>query len=213
MKTDLIFSEFYSKNKVDTERFKQYFPEASLQLYHEDNTDFIFDRAHPRAGWRMHDFNQLDKLLDSKADVAIAFDADMKIVSEDVQTIIPLARKFGLCLPCNNRHLVRVDTLKGADSDKQLDETNGTAYAFNSAIIALSTSHHLARSVIEGARRIMLEDPVRLPLALWRAVHYVGFYPCLLPPQWCVCAGDEGCGNEIILHIGHEEVKKFYGIS
>lgn len=212
-KISLIFSEFYSKYKVDQEAFKGYFPEAKIEFFDENNTEIIFDRSHKRALWRMHDFNQLDKMLASDSDIVIAFDADMHIVSQDVRMILPLVNKFGLCLPSNNRHLVRVDTIIGTDSDLQLDETNGTGYAFNCAIMALDKKNRDAVAVVEEAARIMRHNPVRLPLALWRAVYACGFYPCLLPPQWCVCAGDEGCGNEIILHIGHQQVREFYGIT
>jgi len=212
-KLEIIFSEFYSQWEPNLLNVGGYFPEANISVYTELNATLRFDRSHTRWGWRMHDYNQLEKMLASDADTVIVLDADMHIVSQDVRTILPLVDKFGLCLPSNNRHLVRVDTLIGADTDLGLDETNGTGYAFNSAIIALNKKDQAARAVIEEAARIMRHNPIRLPLALWRAVYACAFYPCLLPPQWCVCAGDEGCGNEIILHIGHEKVREFYGFA
>lgn len=212
-KIDFIFSEFNSKNHVDWKMIKNFFPEAELRLYNEQTTKPVFDIKHPRYGWRMHDYQQLMGLLESKADIAIAMDADMKIVNHSVNALIPLTRKFGLCLPCNPRMTVLKDTLIGTDSDKMLDASLGLGYAFNSAIIALDKSNDKAIEVIYTALSLMKEKPMRLPLILWRAVYKVGFYPCILPPQWCVCDTQEGCGDEIILHIGHIGVRKFYGIA
>ena len=121
-----------------------------------------------------------------------------------------MVNKFGLCLPANSRHLVRVDTLVGADSDKALDETNGNAFAFNAAIMALDRTNRDAVACMERYCQIMDHNPVRGPLALWRAVWDTGFYPCPLPQQWCVCELDVGIGNEIILHVGHQKVREYY---
>jgi len=47
---------------------------------------------------------------------------------------------------------------------------------------------------------------------MWRAVYQTEVAPYILPPQWCVCAENVGIGNEIILHIGHDKVREFYGV-
>jgi hypothetical protein len=58
----------------------------------------------------------------------------------------------------------------------------------------------------------MEKNPVRGPVNMWRAVYQAGFFPCLLPSQWCVCAEDVGIEEPVILHIGHEKVRDYYGI-
>ncbi len=209
---DFIFSEFNSVNHVNARMIQEYFPEAGIKIYNEHNTHPVFNIRHERYGWRMHDYQQLVGMLESKSEIVIALDADMKIINKEVRAILPLVKKFGLCIPCNPRLLVKIDTQIGTDSDQKLDDTQGTGYAFNSAIIALDKRKEKAVEVIQVALRIMKENPMRLPLVLWRAVYETGFFPCLLPPQWCVCETQEGCGNEIILHIGHKKVREFYHV-
>lgn len=210
---EIIFAEFGGKLKPDVEMVKHFFPEAKITIYDDSNAKPVFDQSHPRYGWRMHDYYVLQGILSSDADIAISLDADMKIVSTDVRRIIELTNKFGLCLPCNPRLTVRKDTLIGTDSDRVLDESGGTGYSFNSAIIAATRHHPEAMKALLMASLEMYQNPGRLPLALWRGVWGSAFFPCLLPPQWCVCEGQEGCGEEIILHIGHEKVRKHYGVS
>jgi hypothetical protein len=224
MQIDLIFAEFGRVN-VDTDHFRQYFPEARLILYtdvpglfpkYKEFDDVVtvyepFDRSHPRYGWRMCDYWQVRGMLDSKADVAIAFDADVRIVSDSVRAIIPLAQKFGLCLPANPRKLVKIDTEIGTDSDRILDESLGMGYAMNLAIMAYCQERDESTCMMNAYLDEMDKNPVRGPLAWWRAMWKTGWMPLLLPPQWCVCKEDIGIGNEIMLHIGHPEVAKHYG--
>ncbi len=208
---EIVFAEFGARaRKPDTVMIDKYFRGASVSFYGDHNSSPICIQSHPRYGWRMNDYYKVKGMLNSKAEVAIAFDADMEIISPQVRTIVPLVKKFGLCLPSNSRYLVRVDTLVGADSDLKLDETYGNAYAFNAAIMALDKNNANAVSCMERYCQIMEYQPVRGPLALWRACWDTGFYPCLLPQQWCVCEKDVGIGEEIILHTGHQKVKDYY---
>ena len=207
----ILFAEFESGNSPDIKNIKSYFPSAEISIYTEKNLlNYPYKKNDVRWGNRMNDYWKVKKLLDSKADVAISFDADMKIVSNNVKTIIPLVKKFGVCLPVNPRKLVKVDTEIGADSDYMLDDTFGMGYAVNMSPIAFDTHNNLARKLLSKYCELMLSNPVRGPLAMWRAIYTTGIMPCLLPPQWCVCAEDVGIGNEIILHIGHEKVRKHY---
>lgn len=210
---EIIFAEFGPRAlKPDLAMVREYFPEAKITVFDDNNTRPVFDQTHPRYGWRMHDYYVLEGLTQSHADITISLDADMKIVSKDVRMIIQLTKNFGLCLPCNPRMTVRKDTLIGTDSDGIIDASGGVGYSFNSAIMAVTKHNANAVSTLFSAQMIMLTKPGRLPLALWRAVWAARFYPCLLPPQWCVCEGQEGCGEEIILHVGHEKVRRFYDV-
>jgi hypothetical protein len=56
----------------------------------------------------------------------------------------------------------------------------------------------------------MLSHPTRGPLAWWQAMWDFDYAPLILPPQWCVCERHIGVGDEIILHEGHESVKRHY---
>jgi hypothetical protein len=208
VKLAIILAEF-GKPAPDTSQFRRFFPEAEIQFFNEFDVMNLYP-PHERHGYRMNDYWKVKKLLTSGADIAISFDADMRIVSDDVKTLPLFAENFGLCLPANPRHLVRVDTLVGADGDRILDETNGTGYAYNCTPIALNLHHDTAVECAEEYCRQMIFRPVRGPLAWWRAAWETGFAPYLLPPQWCVCEKDIDCGNEIILHEGHDSVKQHY---
>ena len=91
-------------------------PEATVTLYTNIDLDPAFwgvDKLVPtenrfggsRAGWRGSDYYQIVGLLaESDADVAIAVDKDMHIISEDAARELPnLAQRFGLCVPQNPR--------------------------------------------------------------------------------------------------------------
>lgn len=215
--TTLVFAEFFDKNAVDTEHYLRYFPQAAVNLMTtvpeppaELRDRPLFKTENPRFGWRMNDYWKVRGLTEANTAYAISFDADTRIVSDDAGSLRALVEKFGLCLPANPRKLVRVDTLVGADSDKRLDETRGTGYAMNMTPIAVDLRNRGAVAVLTAYLREMENNPVRGPLAMWRAAWRVGFAPYILPPQWCVCARDCGVGDEIILHTGHPEVAKHY---
>ena len=204
---ELVFCEV-DRPRPDLEHFASFFPGAAITYKTEKDLPAIFS-GHG-AGHHMHDYYQLCHLLKSSADVAIAFDADLRIVSRDAGLLPLFAERFGMALPANPRMLVRVDTLIGAYSDRGLDETNGTGYAMNNGVLAFSPRHPGARKALETAAGIIRNNAIRAPLALWRAFWQTGFAPYLLPPQWCVCREHVGIGNEIILHIGHEQVARYY---
>lgn len=207
MKVAIVLAEF-GKPAPATSQFRHYFPDADIQVFGDELPNLFSD--HPRSGWRLNDYWKVKKLLEADADIAIAFDSDMRIVSDDVKTLPILAEAFGLCLPANPRQRVSVDTHIGADSDGRLDETRGTGYAYNCTPIALNLSHYQAVACAEQYCREMQSNPVRGPLAWWRAAWAIRFAPYLLPPQWCVCEKDIGCGDEIILHEGHDRVRAHY---
>lgn len=177
-----------------------------------DNIEVIRERPEifdgKRKGWRMNDYWKVKQLLEHN-DVAISFDGDMHIISNKVYDIIPLTRKFGVCLPANPRYLVGIDADIGADGG---EVEIGTGYAMNCGIIALDNNNPEAVKLAEKYCEIMEKNPARGTLVWWEAMWETGITPCLLPPQWCVCKEDIGIGNEIVLHIGHEEVKSYYNV-
>ena len=207
---EILFAEFNGKFKPDIDNIKHYFPEAKVSVYTESECNSLFEQESQFYGYYMNDYWKVEKLLSSEAEIAISLDADIKIVSEDIRVLLTLTKKFGLCLPANPRKLVKIDTDIGSHSDGKLDETKGLGYAFNMSPIAFNTKDTRARRILEEYCQIMIANPVRGPLAMWRAVYKLGYFPCLLPPQWCVCAEDVGIGNEIILHLGHTKVRDYY---
>ncbi len=211
MRFELIFAEIGDRAyPVNQDHFRSFFPEAPINIITEAPS--FSPREHARWGWRMNDYYKVWGLVHSKADVAVAFDADMRIVSKDVQYIEHLAKTFGLCLPANPRKLVKVDNEIGADAQVKISGDLGLMYAVNCGIIALCKENKKALECAETFLKIMEATPMRGPMAWAKAFDITDFFPCLLPPQWCVCQEDIGCGNEIVLHAGHAKVKDFYAV-
>lgn len=174
--------------------------------------DPIFNPYHKRFGWRCNDYYKVLALTESDADIAISLDSDMFVMSEQAKTIVPLTKKFGVCLPANPRLLVKKDGDIGTDGQagKNYDPSNGNGFANNMSPISFDTSNSRARLLLEEYCNQMEKDPVRGPLAMWRAQWNTGVNPYLLPYQWCVCSAHCGIGEEIMLHVGHPEVAKHY---
>lgn len=211
MTVEIIFAEFNGKFQPDFINVRKYFPDAQISVFTEKDCDNKFDKRSPYWGYHMNDLWKVAMLLRSKADIAISLDADMKIVSNNVNILPMLTKKFGMCLPASSRGLVKVDTEIGSHSDKVLDETLGMGQVMNMTPIALDTQNDRMRFLLETYCKLMVANPVRGPLNMWRAVWKTGINPYLLPHQWCVCVEDVGIGGEIILHIGHEKVRQYYG--
>lgn len=219
MKISFIFTEFDKERPVSLnhlryetpnyDNIKQYFPEADIKLYTEKDVDNPFEK-HPRWGMRMHDYWKVKKMLEDDADIIIGLDADLLIVNTMVRGIIPLTQRFGFCVAASSRGLIKRDARIGVDSDKQVDETLGTGFTMCPALLTINKNDERARKALETTCSLMLENPLRLPLVLWRGIYKTGYYPYILPQNWCVCEDDLGIGNEIILHIGHKKVKDFY---
>ena len=57
----------------------------------------------------------------------------------------------------------------------------------------------------------MIDCPCRGPVMMAKTIYEATkFNPYVLPLNWCVCQENIGIGNEIILHVGHQQVKKYY---
>ena len=238
-KIELVMSEFgtaranaggamlssFDRLNPTLDGFLSIFPGAKVTLYTDMQlgaptgvrtvlVDPPFLRQHERYGWRAHDYYQVYGLLNSSAQIAIAMDSDMKIVSPDFRVIELLARKFGLALPMNPRLLARVDGLVGADSTYRstVDETLGSTFAYNLTPIAFSTEHAKARTLLERYLALLTENPGRGAVHLSKAVYELGNHPCLLPAAWCVCSprdyeSPHVWRNAIALHVGHADVE------
>tara|TARA_Y100001963_G_C6759038_1_gene438421 strand:+ start:592 stop:1326 length:735 start_codon:yes stop_codon:yes gene_type:complete len=216
------FSEDRLNPSLDS--FREYFPNCKVTLYcdfdykSDDievikvNPSKIFDKSHRRYGWRAQDYYKVYGLSKSKADVAISLDADMKIVSREVTSIIEMVGKFDICLPMNPRMLTKIDGILGIDSNYKIQEdgTLGLGMGVNMSPIAVNPNKERTQKLLKAYCNIMETNPARGPLSMWRAIWETGITPYMLPFQWCVCKESMGIGNEIMLHVGHPEVEKLY---
>ncbi len=213
MKLAIILAE-HGRPAPDVTQYRETWPEADIQVYSGSDLPDVpqLDPTHPRYGWRMNDLYKVRKCLDSGADVAISFDADMWIRDRDAARQIPaLAMTFGICLPINPRYIVKRDFQDGADVNGCINQATWYAPSFNCSPIAINLHSSRAVWLAEEYCRLMLAKPQRGPLVWWEAMQFTGVTPLPLPPQLCVCERHIGCGDEAILHMGHQSVARHYG--
>ena len=244
MNTEFIFSEFGLRSTAnqpntftDEHRLdptyssvKKYFPEAKLTLYTDieelgknypdvevrliDIDESPFTKSNHRWGWHCCDYYEAKGLLESTADVAISVDSDLMFVSSDVRTILPITKRFGVCVPTNERQMVKVDGIhtRGNDGDYHLDEdeSRGNLLTYDLWWCSFDVSDNRGRAWLSEFCRLMETNPKRAPLQMSRASWNTGIHPYSMPQQWGVGSGYIGCGNEIILHVGHTNVQDHY---
>ncbi len=216
-------------------QIKKYIPEAKIICYTDDpsigegydievklinSDDTPFDKNYREGSgklkWGYHccDYYQVQGLLDSKADIAISMDSDLMFVSDEVRTLLPIIKKFGICCPQNERQLVKIDGIhtRGNDGDYHIgeDESRGNILTYDLWWIGLKTNDKRGRKWLQEFQRLMKTNPKRGPLQLSRASWNTSIYPYSMPIQWGVGSGHIGCGNEIILHVGHLNVQDHY---
>lgn len=204
--------------------FRRIFPQAEVALYTDHDLDAENDvkimrvdppfvRNEPRYGWRSHDYYQAAGLLQSSADIAIAMDSDMQIVSSGFRAIVELANTFGFAAPLNPRLLLKIDGGIGLDSTYEAgtDDTLGLGMTYNLTPMAFSTKHEGARVLLERYCQLLIQSPGRGAVHLVKATYELGYHPCVLPPQWCVCSPRDLDSkylwkHAIALHVGHRDV-------
>ena len=134
--------------------------------------------------------------------------------SNQVRTILPIIKKFGICVPTNERQLVKVDAIhtRGNDGDYYIgeDESQGNLLTYDLWWAGFNTKNKRARKYLEEFCKLMKINPKRAPLQMTRAAWNTGIYPYSTPQQWGVGSGYIGCKNEIILHVGHRNVQDYY---
>ena len=244
MNIEFVFSEFGTRmtaNQPDsfTDEYrldptyssvKQFFPKAKLTMY-TDNRDLgknyddveirlvdiessPFDKSNHRWGWHACDYYQVKGLLDSKADIAISVDSDVMFVNDEVKTILPITERFGICVPQNERQMVKVDGIhtRGNDGDFHIEESSnrGNILTYDLWWMSFDTKNTRSRKWLSEFGRLMVSNPRRAPLQMSRAAWNTGIHPYAMPIQWGVGHGHVGCGNEIILHLGHQRVREYY---
>ena len=243
MSLEIIFAEFGPRSNSNQPTFsaefrldptyasvKKYFPEADIILYTDlpeigetypdveireiKAEDTPFDKSHPKWGGFCCDYYEANGLLESDADIAISVDSDLIFTSDEVKTIIPITKKFGICVPTNERQLVKVDAIytRGNNGDYHIgeDSSGGNLLTYDLWWMGYDTKNQRARIYLKELHRLMNEKQLRAPLQMTRAAWNTGIYPYSMPIQWGVGAGHVGCGNEIILHVGHTNVQDYY---
>jgi hypothetical protein len=213
LKLAIIIAE-HGRPAPDVTQYRETWPEADIHVFSGSDLPDVpqLDPSHPRYGWRMNDLYKVRKCLDSRADIAISFDGDMWIRNRTAARQIPaLASIFGICLPINPRYIVKRDFTDGADAEGCIDQTLWYGPSLNCSPIAINLKDRRGVALAEEYCAQMLKRPQRGPLVWWAAMIATGITPLILPPQLCVCERHIGCGDEAILHYGHQSVARHYG--
>ena len=200
---------------------KKYFPNANYTVYSDFDLEIdgvelikvsspVVDASHPRYGYRTADYYKFMALVNSKADFKCILDSDMQIVSSDIVALIHLTQKFGFCVPYNDRQLLRNDMQISKDTQEIIDDSLGMGHSYNQSPMTLWQNDERGQLFFTTCADVMKNDPSRASLVMWKTAWQTGVYPYILPKQWCVCDGNEGIGNEVILHVGHKSIKEYY---
>ena len=197
MSLEIIFSEFGPREQANQQwvnsfprldptysSIKQYFPNAKLTLYTDrpeigddykdvevkiiNVKDSHFNKNNHRRGWPCCDYYQALGLLNSKADIVISVDSDLMFTSNQVKTLIPIIEKFGICVPTNERQLVKVDAIhtRNNDGDYHIGEdlSQGNLLTYDLWWAGFNTKNKRARKFLEEFCRLMKTNPKRAPL-------------------------------------------------
>ena len=216
-------SSFDDENRLNPslKTLKEYFPNAKYTVYSDFDlqidgvelikvTSPVIDPDHPRYGYRTADYYKFMALVNSKADFKCILDSDMQIVSSDIVALIHLTQKFGFCVPYNDRQLLRNDMQISKDTQVIIDDSLGMGHSYNQSPMTLWQNDERGQLFFTTCADVMKNDPSRASLVMWKTAWQTGVYPYILPKQWCVCDGNEGIGNEVILHVGHKSIKEYY---
>lgn len=235
---EFCFSEFgknrvnagggeFNGNRLDPSlsTLKRFFPNAKYTVYSDFELEvpgvnlkqiitspIKKDEEHPRHFYRTADYFKFKSLLDSEADFKCAVDTDMFVVSKEIYRLVFLTQIFGACAPYNTRNLLKRDMETSLDTLKISDLSNGFGHSYNQSPMTLWKDSGSGKKFYEACCNWMIKEPSRASRVMWNAAKETGFSPYLLPSEFCVCDGDEGIGNEVLLHVGHPSVAKYYNV-
>lgn len=203
---------------------KHYFPNAKFIVYSDFDLNvegvelrkipqetFDLFEEHPRKFYRITNYMKFYALSHSDADIAICFDTDMFIFTDDIYSLIYMTDKFGFCVP-NFAMSMNKEIQTSLDVYPITDESRGYGSAVNITPLTLKTSDEKGKTFYTECMNAIAERGSRASIAMWNATWKTGIYPYLLPREFCVCRGSEGIDNEVILHIGHKSVADYYNI-
>ncbi|WP_333660711.1 hypothetical protein [Chishuiella changwenlii] len=236
LKINFYFSEF-GKDRVNSggelllnesrlnptlKSIREYFPNANIIVYtdfdiKEDNIKIIKIEQSPftsteseHKGYHIADYYKFYALANATGDFNCVMDSDMEIVSSNITALIEMTRKFGFCVPHNNRQSMVKDMRLSQNTIEIDDKSNGLGYSYNQSPMTIWKDNARGREFYNQCCKELLKLPSKASFSMWKAAWETGIYPYILPKEWCLCIGDEGIGDEVILHIGHDSVKKYY---
>lgn len=219
-------SDLSNQQRLDPtlKTLKKYFPNAKYTVYSDFDIQIegvtlkkvqspVINSEHERFGYRTADYFKFKALTESTADFKCIMDSDMYVVSSHIIALLYLTQKFGFCVPYNNRQSFVKDTRFSKDTQPNYsDESKLLGHSYNQTPMTLWKDNKKGIEFYETCADIMKTDPSRASLVMWKTAWKTGIYPYILPKEWCVCEGDEGVDDEVILHVGHQKIKEYYNL-
>jgi len=204
---------------------KKYFPNAKYTVYSDfdlkieginlkkiENPVLQDKKNLKRHFYHLADYYKFKGMLESEADIAISIDSDMYVLNDNVYSLIYLTEKFGFCVPNSSAQSMNFEIETSLDTIPVTDESKGFGTTSNITPMTLSKKSEVGKIFYQNCCEIMEKEPSRASIVMWKAAWKTGNYPYLLPKEFCVCRGNEGLGNEVILHVGHPSVAQFYNV-
>ncbi len=191
--------------------------------------DRIWKKGTYREGIRNSNYYKVKFALDHYYQSLCMLDDDMFIVDKNFVDGFAIAERFGVALPMNPRIYAGLNA-QGADTTvKDLNDCEDTPYhapACNFSPFFVCPHVSLTSNFLHELAYQLRSSVCRGTLAIWKASWKSQVTPVYLPEQWCVCASNaEHIKNytkvlkgktvnipPMMLHLGHEEVGKVFGL-
>lgn len=217
---ELLLNE--SRLNPTLKSIRKYFPQARIIVYtnfdlKEENIEIIkiedspfIDTNSSHKGYHIADYYKFYALANATGDFNCVIDSDMDIVSSNITALIAMTEKFGFCVPHNNRQSMVKDMRLSQNTIEIDDESKGLGYSYNQSPMTIWENDKRGREFYTQCYLELVKHPAKASFSMWKAAWETGIYPYVLPKEWCLCIGDEGIGDEVVLHVGHDSVKKYY---
>lgn len=194
-----------------------------------EEVERMWPKGSYNEGRRNSNYFKIDFAIKNHDVSLCLLDDDMFIVHEGFTDGFGIAERFGAALPLNPRVYVKYNSMGADVSDKVLDSIQDTplyAPACNYSPMFVYPHCGLTANFLQQLKNELIYRTCRVTLAIWIASWKSQFTPVYLPEQYCVCGsnaehiknytkqlkGQEIKIPPIMLHLGHEQVKKVFNI-
>lgn len=238
-KIEFIFSEF-NENRVNAggadlthisrlepslSSLRNFFPHAQYTVYSDFDlniegvelvkiTEPILQnqKEHPRHFYHLADYYKFKGLIDSDADIAISIDSDMFVWSDLIYSLITITDRLGFCVPSSSSQSMNYEIQSHFDTIPIHDNSLGMGANCNITPMTLAKHSERGKLFYQKCCEWLEKNPSRASIAMWNAIWETKIYPYVIPKEFCVVRGNEGIGNEVLLHIGHPSISEYYNV-
>ena len=183
----------------------------------------------PRAAIRNSNYWKVNFALEHHYNSLCMLDDDMYIVDPNFIDGFTIAEKFGVAIPANPRtyncfNMMGADVRNEDINEIALMKIPPSIPAVNFSPFFVYPHAGYASNFLRTLTYELKNVPCRGTVAIVKAMWNSQFTPVILPEQWCVCGsnaqhikdytkilrGQAVNINPIMLHLGHDEVRKVF---